>query len=99
PFYAGMVVRHPAMGNPTIVVITDRNDLDDQLFGTFAACRDLLRQTPVQAENREHLRSLLRVASGGVIFTTIQKFMPDEQGAVYPLLSERHNIVVIADEA
>jgi len=80
-------------------VITDRNDLDDQLFGTFAANRDLLRQTPVQAEGRDHLRRLLSVASGGVVFTTIQKFMPDEHGEPHPVLSERGNIVVIADEA
>ena len=98
-FFAGKVIRHPAMENPTLVVITDRNDLDDQLFGTFSACRDLLRQTPVQAESREHLKELLRVPSGGVIFTTIQKFFPDEKGTRYPLLSDRRNIVVIADEA
>lgn len=97
-FYAGKIVLHPAMSNPTLVIITDRNDLDDQLFGTFALCQDLLRQAPVQAESREHLQELLRVASGGVIFTTIQKFLP-EQGKDYPLLSERRNIVVIADEA
>jgi type I restriction enzyme R subunit len=97
-FYSGKIILHPAMSNPTLVIITDRNDLDDQLFGTFALCQDLLRQTPVQAEDREHLQELLRVASGGVIFTTIQKFLP-EQGQGYPLLSERRNIVVIADEA
>jgi type I restriction enzyme R subunit len=98
-FYSGKVVRHPDMGNPTLVIITDRNDLDDQLFGTFANCRDLLRQSPVQAGNRSHLRDLLRVASGGIVFSTIQKFMPDERGDVHPLLSDRNNIVVIADEA
>ena len=98
-FYAGKVIRHPAMGNPTLVVITDRNDLDDQLYGTFSGCKDLLRQTPVQAESREHIRELLKVASGGVIFTTIQKFLPDTKGVSYPVLSERENIVVIADEA
>jgi len=97
-FYSGKIILHPAMSNPTLVIITDRNDLDDQLFGTFALCQDLLRQTPMQAEDREHLQELLRVASGGVIFTTIQKFLP-EQGQDYPLLSERRNIVVIADEA
>lgn len=97
-FYAGKVVQHPAMGNPTLVILTDRNDLDDQLFGTFAAGQELLRQQPIQAENRDHLRELLRVASGGVIFTTIQKFTPDE-GSSYPLLSDRHNIVFITDEA
>lgn len=98
-YYAGKLIRHPAMKNPTLVVLTDRNDLDDQLFGTFAACKDLLRQTPVQADSRAHLRSLLKVASGGVIFTTIQKFLPEEKGDSYPQLSERENIVVIADEA
>ncbi len=98
-FYASKVIRHPYMENPTILVITDRNDLDDQLFGTFAANRLLLRQTPVQAESRNQLRELLQVASGGVIFTTIQKFLPEKKGDSYPLLSERRNIVVIADEA
>ncbi len=98
-FYAGRVILHPKMENPTIVVITDRNDLDDQLFGTFARCRDLLRQPPVQAENRTDLRDKLRVASGGVVFTTIQKFFPEEKGDRHPVLSERRNIVVIADEA
>ena len=98
-FYAGKVIRHPAMENPTIVVITDRNDLDDQLFATFAANRQVLRQTPVQAESRAHLRELLQVASGGVIFTTIQKFFPENKGDRYPRLSDRRNIVVIADEA
>jgi len=99
-FYAGRVILHPAMENPTVVVITDRNDLDDQLFGTFARCRDLLRQPPVQAESRQHLRELLRVAGGGVVFTTIQKFVP-EAGASRDdaALSARRNIVVIADEA
>lgn len=95
-FYTGKIVL--ALDNPTIVVITDRNDLDDQLFDTFAASKQLLRQTPIQAENREELKELLRVGSGGVIFTTIQKFQPDE-GNVYETLSERKNIVVIADEA
>ena len=98
-FYAGKLVQQPEMANPTLVVLTDRNDLDDQLFGTFAGCHELLRQTPVQAESRDDLRRKLQVASGGVVFTTIQKFMPDEQGDVHPLLSERENIVVIADEA
>jgi type I restriction enzyme R subunit len=98
-FYAGKIVQHPAMENPTIVVLTDRNDLDDQLFDTFSFCKELLRQTPVQAESREHLRELLDVASGGVVFTTIQKFFPDEKGGKHPLLSDRRNIVVIADEA
>ena len=98
-FYAGAIARHPAMQNPTIVVITDRNDLDDQLFSTFARCEDLLRQPPVQAENRADLRRRLSVESGGVVFTTIQKFFPEERGDSYPTLSERRNIVVIADEA
>ena len=98
-FYAGAIVREPAMENPTIVVLTDRNDLDDQLFGTFNRCRDLLRQDPVQANSRAHLRDLLRVAAGGVVFTTIQKFFPEERGDSHPRLSDRRNIVVIADEA
>ncbi|MFH1108566.1 MAG: type I restriction endonuclease subunit R [Planctomycetota bacterium] len=98
-FYAGRVILHPAMANPTIVVLTDRNDLDDQLFGTFARCSDLLRQPPVQAADRTDLREKLKVASGGVVFTTIQKFFPEEKGDRHPVLSERRNIVVIADEA
>ncbi|TWT18981.1 type I restriction endonuclease subunit R [Luteimonas wenzhouensis] len=93
-FYAGQLVRHPAMENPTLVVLTDRNDLDDQLFATFSMCRDLIRQTPVQAESREHLQALLNRASGGVIFTTLQKF-----GEVTAPLTTRRNVVVIADEA
>jgi len=95
-FYTGKIVL--VMDNPTVVVITDRNDLDDQLFDTFAASKQLLRQEPVQAEDRGQLKELLKVASGGVVFTTIQKFQPDE-GNVYETLSERRNIVVIADEA
>jgi type I restriction enzyme R subunit len=120
-FYAGRVILHPAMENPTIVVLTDRNDLDDQLFGTFARCRDLLRQPPVQAADRADLREKLKVASGGVVFTTIQKFFPESpspppsptegrgskmqmsspggRGGRMEVLSERCNIVVIADEA
>jgi type I restriction enzyme R subunit len=98
-FYAGRVIREPRMANPTVVVITDRNDLDDQLFGTFSRCRDLLRQPPVQAESRADLREKLTVDAGGVVFTTIQKFLPLEKGDQYPVLSERRNIVVIADEA
>jgi type I restriction enzyme R subunit len=110
-FFAGRIVEHPAMENPTLVVITDRNDLDDQLFGTFCGCSELLRQQPVQAESRDHLRKLLQVASGGVVFTTIQKFMPEapspqpsprrgsRTGGIAQCLSERRNIVVIADEA
>jgi len=108
-FYAGRVILHPAMANPTIVVLTDRNDLDDQLFGTFARCRELLRQPPVQAADRADLREKLKVASGGVVFTTIQKFFPEApspqpsptegRGSRMEVLSERRNIVVIADEA
>ena len=98
-FYAGRIIREPAMENPTVVVLTDRNDLDDQLFGTFSRCQDLLRQPPVQAESRAHLRNLLSVAAGGVVFTTIHKFFPEEKGDRHPTLSERRNIVVIADEA
>lgn len=95
-FYTGKIVL--ALDNPTVLVITDRNDLDDQLFDTFAASQSLLRQEPIQAEDREHLKELLKVASGGVVFTTIQKFQPQE-GNVYDELSKRRNIVVIADEA
>jgi type I restriction enzyme R subunit len=93
-FYAGLLVKHPAMANPTLVVLTDRNDLDDQLFATFSMCQDLIRQTPVQAESREHLQMLLNRASGGVIFTTLQKF-----GESAEPLTTRRNVVVIADEA
>jgi type I restriction enzyme R subunit len=98
-FYAGRIARHPAMQNPTVVVLTDRNDLDDQLFRQFDRCSHLLNQKPRQAESRSHLRELLQVASGGVVFTTIQKFMPGEKGDQMPVLSDRRNIVVIADEA
>jgi len=98
-FYAGRAIREPAMANPTIVVLTDRNDLDDQLFGTFSRCQDLLRQPPVQAGSRADLRAKLSVEAGGVVFTTIQKFFPEEKGDRHPVLSERRNIVVIADEA
>ena len=98
-FYAGRLVRELAMENPTVVVLTDRNDLDDQLFGTFARCADLLRQPPVQAESRADLRAKLAVQAGRVVFTTIQKFFPDEKGDRHPILSERRNVVVIADEA
>lgn len=125
-FYAGKLIAQPAMDNPTLVILTDRNDLDDQLFGVFSACRDILRQTPVQAESRDHLRELLRVASGGVIFTTIQKFLPasaqsgGQSGGASGAepassllrvaeatreryragaLTDRRNVVVIADEA
>ena len=95
-FYTGKIVL--AMDNPTVLVITDRNDLDDQLFDTFAASKQLLRQEPIQADSRNQLKDLLRVASGGVVFSTIQKFQP-EKGNVYEELSDRRNIVVIADEA
>jgi len=98
-FYAGRVVMHPAMKNPTIVVITDRNDLDDQLFATFARCHELLRDQPKQAASRVHLRELLKTNSGGIVFTTVHKFFPTEGEDQHPLLSERSNIVVIADEA
>jgi type I restriction enzyme R subunit len=98
-FYSAKIVLEPEMENPTIVVITDRNDLDDQLFRTFSLGKDLLRQTPRQAENRDHLKELLQVASGGIVFTTAQKFAPEKTEKQYPLLSDRRNIVVIADEA
>jgi type I restriction enzyme R subunit len=98
-FYTGRIIQHPAMQNPTIVVLTDRNDLDDQLFRTFCSCKELIRQDPKQADSRQHLKELLTVASGGVVFTTIQKFMPDDRATDYPCLSDRRNIVVIADEA
>ena len=95
-FYTGKIVQR--LNNPTVVVITDRNDLDDQLFETFVSSKQLLRQTPVQAESREHLKRLLAVQSGGVVFTTIQKFQPEE-GNIYDQLTDRNNVVVIADEA
>lgn len=98
-FFAGRLVIHPEMKNPTIVVVTDRNDLDDQLFATFSRCKELLRQDPVQARDRAHLRELLQTAAGGVVFTTIQKIMPEEKGDAFPELNDRTNIVVIADEA
>jgi type I restriction enzyme R subunit len=96
-FYAGKIVLK--LNNPTVVVITDRNDLDDQLFDTFAGCRQLLRQEPVQAQSRGELKKLLKVAGGGIVFATIQKFSPDDGSAIYEQLSERRNIIVIADEA
>jgi type I restriction enzyme R subunit len=98
-FYAGCIIEHPVMENPTLVFLTDRNDLDDQLFGQFQRCHEIVRQTPVQAESVKHLRELLNVASGGVVFTTMQKFAPDEPTGKAPLLSKRRNILVIADEA
>lgn len=98
-FYAGKVILDQRMQNPTIVVITDRNDLDDQLFGTFSACHELLRQAPKQADSRENLKELLKVEAGGVVFTTIHKFFPEGEARTLDMLSDRRNIVVIADEA
>lgn len=98
-FYAGKLVRAPELANPTIVVITDRNDLDDQLFGVFSRCAELLRQSPTQAADRTDLRRRLSVPAGGIVFTTIQKFLAEQKGDTFPLLSERRNVVVIADEA
>jgi type I restriction enzyme R subunit len=98
-FYAGLLVRNASMANPTLIVLTDRNDLDDQLFSTFSMCKDLIRQTPVQAENRSDLQEILSRASGGVVFTTIQKFSPETGQTNYPVLTDRRNVVVIADEA
>lgn len=98
-FFAGLLVRAPALQNPTILVVTDRNDLDDQLFGTFSLCRDLIRQTPEQIEDREDLREKLNRQSGGVIFSTLQKFSPMKGEEDFPMLSDRRNIIVIADEA
>ena len=98
--FAARVMQEPLMENPTIVVITDRNDLDGQLFGVFSLAQDLLRERPVQAATRQELRALLgNRPSGGIVFATIQKFMPGEDEDVFPMLSDRHNIVVIADEA
>ncbi len=97
-FYASKIARHPPLANPTLVVLTDRNDLDGQLFGKFSVCHSLLRQTPVQAEGRDDLKRRLKIASGGIVFTTIQKFLP-EKGEKYPLLTDRRNVIVIADEA
>ncbi|MDP8217693.1 MAG: HsdR family type I site-specific deoxyribonuclease, partial [Candidatus Theseobacter exili] len=96
-FYAGKIVQE--LGNPTVVVLTDRNDLDDQLFDTFAGCSGLLRQEPVQAKERKDIKELLKTSGGGIVFTTIQKFFPDDGSEAYEVLSERKNIVVIADEA
>lgn len=98
-FYAGQIIKHPEMENPTIVVVTDRNDLDDQLFGTFAMCKELLRQAPIQADSREDLQVALDRAAGGVVFTTIQKFAPAKGQTEYPKLTDRRNVVVVADEA
>jgi type I restriction enzyme R subunit len=98
-FYAGRLVRNPDMSNPTLVVLTDRNDLDDQLFATFSMCQDLIRQKPEQANNREELQKILSRPSGGVVFTTIQKFSPDTGSNIYPVLTDRRNVIVIVDEA
>jgi type I restriction enzyme R subunit len=98
--FAARVMQEAAMENPTIVVITDRNDLDGQLFGVFSLAQDLLREQPVQAGTRQDLRAKLgNRPSGGIVFATIQKFMPGEDEDGFPVLSDRHNIVVIADEA
>jgi len=98
-FYAGRLVLEPAMENPTLVVLTDRNDLDDQLFGTFSRCHEYCGKDRRRRKTAKHLRSLLQCASGGVVFTTIHKFFPEEKGGKFPPLSDRRNIVVIADEA
>jgi type I restriction enzyme R subunit len=98
-FYAGRIILQPEMTNPTIVVLTDRNDLDDQLFGTFSRCREVVGWAPVQAENRADLRVKLRTEGGSVVFTTIQKFFPEAGGDQHNVLSDRRNIVVLADEA
>lgn len=98
-FFAGLAVKAPELENPTLLVLTDRNDLDDQLFSTFGLCRDLIRQKPEQADSRDDLKRLLNRASGGVIFTTVQKFSPERGEEAFPLLSDRRNLIVIADEA
>ncbi len=98
-FFSGKLITALEMQNPTILVITDRNDLDDQLFDTFANSKQFLRQEPVQAKDRVYLKELLKVASGGIVFATIQKFLPEDKKSVYEQLSERKNIIVIADEA
>ncbi|MEA3248346.1 MAG: type I restriction endonuclease subunit R [Nanoarchaeota archaeon] len=98
-FYAGKLALSKELENPTMVVLTDRNDLDNQLFQTFSRCKDLLRQNPKQAESRKQIKELLKRSSGGVIFTTIQKFFPEKEKEKYPELSGRKNIIVIADEA
>ena len=98
-FFAGLAVKSPELENPTIVVLTDRNDLDDQLAATFSLCKDLLRQNPEQAESREDLQRLLARTSGGVIFTTVQKFSPERGEESFPLLTDRRNVIVMADEA
>ncbi|HEY1976384.1 MAG TPA: type I restriction endonuclease subunit R [Candidatus Baltobacteraceae bacterium] len=98
-FYASKVAQQPQLANPTLVVLTDRNDLDDQLFGQFMRCTEFLRQAPEQAEGREDLRRALTVASGHIVFTTIQKFFPEGDGSRHPAVTDRRNVIVIADEA
>jgi type I restriction enzyme R subunit len=98
-FLAGKLVLDPNLNNPTVVMLTDRNDLDDQLFDTFAGCQQLLRQDPQQADNRDRVRQLLNTNSGGIIFTTVQKFSPADGETLYPKISDRANIIVLADEA
>ncbi len=98
-FFGGLIVRSRELENPTLIVLTDRNDLDDQLFGTFSLCKDLIRQTPEQADSRDDLRRLLNRASGGVIFTTVQKFTPEVGEESFPMLTDRRNVIVMADEA
>lgn len=98
--YAGKLLQQPEMNNPTLVVVTDRNDLDGQLYQQFCAAKDLLKQTPEQAESREQLREMLAARQwGGIIFTTIQKFMLEKGEKAHPVLCSRSNVVVIADEA
>ncbi len=98
-FYASKIAQQPQLANPTLVVLTDRNDLDDQLFGQFMRCTEFLRQTPEQVESRDDLRKALAVASGHIVFTTIQKFLPEENGGRYAAVTDRRNVIVIADEA
>lgn len=98
-FYAAKLIRDPRMANPTLVFITDRNDLDDQLFGEVFAPAQILPERPVQAEGRDDLRSLLTRVSGGIVFTTLHKFAPGEDGDINPVLTDRRNVVVVADEA
>lgn len=98
-FFAGLAVNSRELENPTVIVLTDRNDLDDQLFGTFGLCQDLIRQKPEQAESREDLKRLLERSAGGVIFTTVQKFSPVGGEETFPLLTDRRNVIVMADEA
>jgi hypothetical protein len=98
--YAGKLLQQAEMNNPTIVVVTDRNDLDGQLYATFCQAQDLLKQTPLQANDRDELRELLNAReSGGIIFTTVQKFAPLDSEQSHPALNQRSNIVVISDEA